>query len=110
MGVRARHMAVMSGFRTPAYNGPGEGGRARLSRHTYGDASDVWIDNDQDGYIDDLNGDGRRDTRDAEVILRAVDRVEAAYPELAGGAGVYRDNGARGPFVHIDARGQVARW
>lgn len=110
MGIRAQHMAVMSGFRTPAYNGPGEGGRARLSRHTYGDASDVWVDNDRDGYMDDLNGDGRRDTRDAEIILRAVDRVEAQHPELVGGVGVYRDNGAHGPFVHIDARGSHARW
>ena len=112
MGIRAEHMTVMSGFRTPAYNvqGVGEGGRALLSRHTYGDASDVWVDNDQDGYIDDLNQDGRRDVRDAEVMLRAVDRVEAKHPELAGGCGVYRPNSAHGPFVHIDTRGSKARW
>ena len=110
MGVRAEHLAVMSGFRTPAYNGPGEGGRARLSRHTYGDASDVWVDNDRDGYMDDLNGDGRRDIGDAHVMLRAVDRVERRFPELVGGAGLYRDNGAHGPFIHIDARGYRSRW
>lgn len=110
MGVRAEAMTVMSGFRTPAYNGPGEGGRARLSRHTYGDASDVWVDSDSDGYMDDLNQDGRRDTDDARVMLRAVERVEARYPELMGGAGVYRDNGAHGPFIHIDVRGERSRW
>jgi uncharacterized protein YcbK (DUF882 family) len=112
MGIRAEHVAVMSGFRTPAYNnqGVGEGGRALLSRHTYGDASDVWIDNDRDGYMDDLNGDGRRDTEDARVILRAVDRIERRYPELTGGAGIYTDNGAHGPFIHIDVRGNPARW
>lgn len=112
MGIRAEHVAVMSGFRTPAYNvqGVGEGGRALLSRHTYGDASDVWIDNDRDGYMDDLNGDGRRDTEDARVMLRAVDRVERRFPELTGGAGIYRDNGAHGPFIHIDVRGNPARW
>jgi uncharacterized protein YcbK (DUF882 family) len=110
MGVRAERMAVMSGYRTPAYNGPGEGGRARLSRHTYGDASDVWVDNDGDGWMDDLNGDGRRDTRDGEVLARAVDRVEARYPELIGGVGVYTSSSAHGPFVHIDARGVRARW
>jgi hypothetical protein len=112
MGIRAEHIAVMSGFRTPAYNnqGVGEGGRALLSRHTYGDASDVWIDNDRDGYMDDLNGDGRRDTEDARVILRAVDRIERRHPELTGGAGIYRDNGAHGPFIHIDVRGNPARW
>lgn len=112
MGIRADHMAVMSGFRTPAYNlgGVGEGGRALLSRHTYGDASDVWVDSDRDGYMDDLNGDGRRDTEDARVMLRAVDRVERRFPELIGGAGIYRDNGAHGPFIHIDVRGYASRW
>lgn len=110
MGVRADRMAVMSGFRTPQYNGPGEGGRARLSRHTYGDASDVWVDSDADGYIDDLNGDGNRDIGDALLMLRAVDRVEQRYPELVGGAGVYLDNAAHGPFIHIDARGVSSRW
>lgn len=112
MGIRAENMAVMSGFRTPAYNiqGVGEGGRALLSRHTYGDASDVWVDNDFDGYIDDLNSDGRRDTGDVMVMLRAVDRVERRYPELIGGAGVYTGNGAHGPFIHIDARGYFSRW
>src|SRR4051812_19489540 len=112
MGVRAESFAVMSGYRTPAYNiqGVGEGGRALLSRHTYGDASDVWVDNDMDGYIDDLNGDGVRDTRDILVMLRAVERVELRYPELIGGAGVYDGNGSHGPFIHIDARGFRSRW
>ena len=38
----------MSGFRTPQYNAGGgnTGGRAGLSRHMYGDASDIFIDND----------------------------------------------------------------
>jgi hypothetical protein len=60
--------------------------------------------------MDDLNQDGRRDTDDARVMLRAVERVEARYPELMGGAGVYRDNGAHGPFIHIDVRGERSRW
>lgn len=111
MGVRAERMFVMSGFRTPNYNRRGlNQGRANLSRHQYGDAADVWIDNDGDGYMDDLNGDGRRDAGDARVILEAVERVERRYPELVGGAGIYSANRVRGPFIHIDARGQRARW
>jgi uncharacterized protein YcbK (DUF882 family) len=111
MGVRAERMHIMSGFRTPSYNGPGEGGRALLSRHTFGDAADVWIENGaRSGYIADLNGDGRQDLRDAEVIVQAVERVEQKYPELVGGVGLYRELGARGPFVHIDVRGNRSRW
>lgn len=112
MGVRAEGLAVMSGYRTPAYNleGVGEGGRALLSRHTYGDASDVWVDNDGNGYMDDLNGDGIIDDHDGEVIGRAVDRVEAAWPDLTGGCGIYLNSDTHGPFVHIDARGTRSRW
>ncbi|MGH7481431.1 MAG: D-Ala-D-Ala carboxypeptidase family metallohydrolase, partial [Longimicrobiales bacterium] len=110
-GIAAEHMVVMSGFRTPQYNRRGlDAGRASLSRHQWGDAADVWIDNDGDWYMDDLNRDGRRNTGDARVMLRAVERVEARYPELIGGAGIYDDNGAHGPFIHIDARGSRARW
>ncbi len=110
MGMRADRMTVMSGFRTPQYNGPGGNGRAKHSRHMFGDAADVWVDNKNDFYISDLNGDGRRDVEDARLMLRAVDRVEQRYPELVGGAGLYNSSGARGPFIHIDVRGHRSRW
>jgi hypothetical protein len=111
-GVHVEHLAIMSGFRTPEYNrqGVGEGGRARDSRHQYGDAADVYVDNEGRGRMDDLNHDGRVNYRDARVIRDAVDRVEAAHPELVGGVGVYRGNSVHGPFAHIDARGVRARW
>jgi Peptidase M15 len=111
-GVHVEHLSVMSGFRTPEYNrqGVGEGGRARDSRHQYGDAADVFVDNQGRGRMDDLNHDGRVDSRDAKVIRDAVDRVEAAHPELVGGVGVYRGNSLHGPFAHVDARGVRARW
>jgi hypothetical protein len=44
------------------------------------------------------------------VVCAAVERVEARYPELVGGCGIYPGNGAHGPFVHVDARGYRARW
>ncbi|HEX6632118.1 MAG TPA: D-Ala-D-Ala carboxypeptidase family metallohydrolase [Gemmatimonadaceae bacterium] len=111
-GTPVRHLTVMSGFRTPQYNdqGVGAGGRAQNSRHQYGDAADVFVDNDRNGRLDDLNGDGRVDTRDVRVMLAAVERVERRYPDLLGGAGVYRATSAHGPFVHVDVRGTRARW
>jgi uncharacterized protein YcbK (DUF882 family) len=111
-GIRVRHLAVMSGFRTPRYNalGVGRGGRAATSRHQYGDAADVFIDNDENGWTDDVNGDGRVDVRDAQVVQRAVERVEAEHPDLIGGVGVYPATRAHGPFTHVDARGYRARW
>jgi hypothetical protein len=110
-GYDVRHLSVMSGFRTPQYNRRGVGrGRADASRHQYGDAADVFVDNDRNGRMDDLNRDGRIDTRDARILLGAVDRVEAKHPDLVGGAGVYGATRAHGPFTHIDARGSRARW
>lgn len=111
-GFPARRMHVMSGYRTPSYNakGVGKGGRATFSRHTYGDAADVWVDDDGDGQLDDLNRDGKLDVKDAEVLASFVDRVETKYPELVGGHGVYRANRVHGPFVHVDVRGTPARW
>lgn len=112
MGHPVEHVTVMSGFRTPEYNytGGNTQGRANLSRHMYGDASDIFIDNDHNRVMDDLNHDGRVDARDAEVIQQAVERVEREHPELIGGVGVYSACCGHGPFTHIDVRGYRARW
>jgi len=91
---------VHSGFRTPAHN--------RLvrraapdSRHQYGDAVDVAID---------ANSDGRVTAADARLVAAAVDSVEAEYPELTGGMGLYVSRRYHHPYVHIDARGTRVRW
>ncbi|MGI9090446.1 MAG: hypothetical protein ACR2GG_04990 [Gemmatimonadaceae bacterium] len=111
-GIKPDGVQVLSGFRTPQYNrgGGDPRGRADLSRHMYGDAADIFIDDNGNGSMDDLNHDGRVDLADARVILAAVARVERAHPSLVGGCGVYAGNGAHGPFVHIDTRGYPARW
>lgn len=111
-GISTAGVTVMSGFRTPQYNAGGgnTGGRAGLSRHMFGDAADIFIDNDHNGAMDDLNHDGRVDVGDARVILESVERVERAHPELVGGAGVYVSCCGHGPFIHIDSRGYRARW
>jgi len=111
-GHPVKHVQIMSGFRTPIYNhsGGNTGGRASLSRHMYGDAADIFVDNDRDGMMDDLNGDGRIDPADSEVIARAAERVEAKYPALVGGVGIYPACCGHGPFTHVDVRGYRARW
>ena len=112
MGIAASRLRVMSGFRTPQYNalGVGTGGRANDSRHQYGDAADVYVVNGSQDRMSDLNGDGRVDTRDAAVLASAAERVEQRYPQLIGGIGIYKATDAHGPFVHIDVRGNRARW
>jgi len=111
-GHPVEHVGVISGFRTPSYNegGGNPAGRGALSRHMYGDAMDWYVDNNRDGRMDDLNGDGRVDIRDARVIAEAAEQVEKKYPSLVGGIGVYRPTGAHSGFVHLDTRGYRARW
>ena len=111
-GIRTGGVKVLSGFRTPQYNRSGgdRRGRASLSRHMYGDAADIFIDNDGNGNMDDINRDGRVNINDARMILAAANRVEAAHPSLIGGVGVYSGTSAHGPFTHIDTRGFPARW
>jgi len=104
---------IMSGFRTPQYNAQGvgpKGGRARESRHMYGDAADVIVDANEDGVMDDLDGDGKVTIRDARVLLAVAEGVELEHPDLVGGLSAYRANSAHGPFVHVDTRGVRARW
>lgn len=110
-GHRAPTLHVMSGYRTPAYNRAI--GNVRYSRHLWGDAADIFVDVDPpDGEMDDLNGDGRVDHRDADVLYDIVDELfgRPLHRELLGGLGRYRRNAAHGPFVHVDARGHRARW
>jgi hypothetical protein len=108
-GVNAEGMRIRSGFRTPAHNTAVRGeGSARDSRHQFGDAADVFVDQKGNGKMSDLNGDGRVNFADVKMILDAVERVEARYPELVGGTGLY--TGRNGQFAHIDVRGVRARW
>ena len=111
-GYDVRGFFVMSGFRTPEYNekGVGAGGRSEVSRHQYGDAADVYPNDNGKGRMDDLNRDGRVDLKDAHILANAAEAVERQHPELVGGIGIYPATSAHGPCVHIDARGTRARW
>jgi hypothetical protein len=110
-GFDFSRFTIMSGYRTPYYNSK-IGNDTGYSRHLYGDAMDIYIDDDGDGNMDDVNRDGRVDTNDAKFILQVAERIDNS-PEwswLKGGAGVYKANSAHGPYIHVDARGYIARW
>ena len=101
---------VISGYRTPDYNR--RIGNVPNSRHVYGDAMDLFVDEDGDGRMDDLNGDGRHDREDVDLLYGIVEQVKA-IPEnaqLAGGVGRYYQASHHGGFIHVDARGYRARW
>jgi hypothetical protein len=99
-GLTDAHLTidVHSGFRTPLHNRR-VANSARDSRHQYGDAADIVIDAD---------GNGRINSQDVKLIVRAVEQVEKMYPELQGGLGVYTLGASS--YVHVDVRGKTVRW
>ena len=109
-GVPVTKFWITSGFRTPDYNR--EIGGATFSRHCYGDAVDLVIDEDNDKKMDDLNGDGRVDRKDGIIIGNAARELEQEGVVVAGGIGVYEWDGEDSvrSHVHIDCRGYVSRW
>jgi hypothetical protein len=103
-------IVVQSGFRTPWHNMAVSG--ALWSRHIYGDAADIIAAlTPSDSLMGDLNGDGRVDQLDAQVLGGLVEEVEKESG-LTGGLGLYDwgENRSHGPFVHVDCRGVKARW
>lgn len=110
-GFNAETFYVMSGYRTPHYNTAI--GNVQFSRHIFGDAADIYIDlSPKDGYMDDLNKDGKVDIKDANVLSKTVEELynRDEYAEYIGGLGSYRKTSSHSPFIHVDTRGYKARW
>ena len=111
-GHDVKTLTVMSGFRTPWYNAS-IGNVTTSSRHLFGGAADVFVDANEDGWMDDINSDGKVDVNDAKLLASWAETAASTLGEMQwpdGGLGIYSENSIRGPFVHIDARGYKARW
>jgi hypothetical protein len=110
-GYRCDTFHIMSGYRTPFYNK--SIGNVRYSRHVWGGAADIFVDEDpKDEMMDDLNRDGKNDYRDAALLYDIIDDLygKPFYAPFLGGLGRYKKTPAHGPFVHVDVRGFRARW
>jgi hypothetical protein len=110
-GFRCDSFHVMSGFRTPYYNTLI--GNVKYSRHLWGGAADIFIDvSPRDGVMDDLNGDGRIDGKDSNLLYDLIEGLGPlqSYKKFIGGLGRYVNSHNHGPFVHVDVRGFRARW
>ena len=110
-GYQCETLHIMSGYRTPYYNEII--GNVKYSRHLYGDAADIFIDeNPKDEMMDDLNNDGKMDYKDAAILYEVIDEMYGKpwYKIFIGGLARYKKTSSYGPFVHVDARGFWARW
>lgn len=115
-----------SEYRAERAWGPDTNLKMPFSQHQFGRAIDLIVDEDGDGVLDDLNGDGVADIHDAAVIMYYVNLLDRRYREegrmaMVGGAGVYTDNDFvqrpwQSPYIHIDtrgflnSRGNLIRW
>jgi hypothetical protein len=109
-GFKVDTLHVMSAYRTPYYNKAI--GDVLYSQHQWGSAADIFIDPDDKGRMEDLNGDRTVDIRDSKYFY---DRLEdllvlKEFQRFQGGMGYYPATSAHPPFVHVDVRGSKARW
>lgn len=134
-GYRITRFVSIYGFRSPRFNlgtiltNPETNLKEAFSMHQYGRAIDLVIDENGDGNLDDLNGDGIVDIHDAAVIMYYANQLDRQYRaerrmELVGGAGLYTHNDfvervralGQSPYIHIDTRGflngdgTLVRW
>jgi len=110
-GIHCNTLKIMSGYRTPHYNKTI--GNVKFSRHIFGGAADFYVDvSPEDGMMDDLNGDGKINIKDAKMIYYHIESIsdEPFYQSFIGGLAAYKKTASHGPFVHIDVRGYKARW
>jgi hypothetical protein len=110
-GIETASFHVMSAFRTPHYN-RAIGNRTTFSQHLYGGAADIFIDISGNGRMDDITGDGRVTVEDARLLAGIVEDLTrlAEFRPFIGGLGIYAPAPHRGPFIHVDVRGSLARW
>ena len=109
-GFDADTLHVMSGYRTPYYNSAL--GDVRYSMHQFGGAADIFVDRHDRGVMDDLTRDGRVDLQDARYLHDLIDvmLMRPLFSKFEGGMGFYPATRAHPPFVHVDIRGNRARW
>jgi len=105
-----KKFSFISGYRTPFYNK--SIGNVTNSRHIFGDAYDIFIDEDSNGRMDDLNGDGKLSKSDALYLYNKINVMHKSewFKPFIGGLGLYGPNSRHGGFIHIDSRGYKARW
>jgi uncharacterized protein YcbK (DUF882 family) len=116
LGYPAR-IKIICGTRNPSYN-QGEREKdttlkALYSRHQYGDALDLIVDSSHSRRMDDINGDGMINIKDADRLAEIAENLREELG-FEGGIGTYNQHDVQGriqsPYLHLDLRGLQAKW
>jgi hypothetical protein len=110
------HIAILRAFLSPNDISQMKRKGLRLSqfnRNMYGDAASIIVDDNGDGLMDDLDGDGKVDRKDIDYLSLAVEQVERETKQF-GGLALYMTPAdplmPKTPCVVLDCRGWKARW
>ena len=112
-GTPVSHLTILKGFESPVTleKKRKEGYTvSKYSRYQYGDAIAFIIDENNDGVMDDLNGDGNVDITDLEKVKSIVTLIESQEGEYGGLGLVTSDKEFNTPYIQIDTRGFGSRW
>lgn len=107
----AKNIRILSAFRTPEYNQ--KIGSSKFSQHIYGNAFDFFFDGNNDGTMDDLDGDGSVTLKDARLVIDTIEEGQKKGILNPGGIGFYYFQKGSNPHrltFHIDMRGYHAFW
>ena len=109
-GTNVDSLSVVRGYITPQRNR--ELGNSRDSRHIYGGAATFIVDQDGDGRMDDLDGNGSLGRSDGVALFEMVDELfsRPGKEYLKGGLFLHEDARSNTTLLMIDARGFRKRW
>jgi len=112
-GTTVSNLYILKGFESPVtFEKKRKEGYtiSKYSRHQYGDSVAFIIDENNDGVMDDLNGDGNVDITDLEKVKSVITLIESQQGEYGGLGLIMSDKEFKTPYIQIDTRGFGSRW
>ena len=112
-GLPAKYYFIGGGYISPRSNKirtSRNRAAASLSRHMWGEAVDFIIDTDRNAKMDDVDGNGVIDVRDAFLVRDVITDLERSGRVVTGGVGVYSPPRNSRIQLHVDVRGFESRW
>jgi len=110
IGIAAESLGIITGYMTPAFNA--SIGGETYNRQIYGGGATLIVDINNDGVMDDLDGNGVLDRDDGELLFTIIDELFTLPGKeyLSGGLYLYDREDNLGTAIGLDVRGFRNRW
>ena len=109
-GIAAESLGIIYAYMTPAFNS--SIGGDTYKRQIYGGGATLIVDINNDGVMDDLDGNGVLNRDDGEYLFAIIDELFSLPGKeyLRGGLHLYDREDNLGTAIGLDARGFRKRW